>query len=140
MKKCWVCKKLLSNTEFYKDRTKKDGLCTKCKSCNKKQRDTWRRAHPNKHHKQQSRQHQRTRKRNLKFIREYKLNHGCSNCGYKESSVALDFHHINPTTKLNSISRLANDCYSLHKIKLEMKKCTILCANCHRVIEYEKKN
>ncbi len=35
MKQCYICKQEKNETEFYKNRTKKDGLCSQCISCEK---------------------------------------------------------------------------------------------------------
>ena len=64
----------------------------------------------------------------LNFIRHAKSG-GCSQCGEK-TPVCIDFHHIDPTTKLFNISsRLSK---SIKTLWNEIAKCTLLCANCHR--------
>lgn len=45
--------------------------------------------------------------------------------------VCLDFHHVRD--KIIEISRAAHCAWSLGKIKDEMRKCVILCCNCHRI-------
>jgi len=35
MKKCCKCKQIKEFSDFYKNKSKKDGLCTECKSCQK---------------------------------------------------------------------------------------------------------
>ncbi len=51
----------------------------------------------------------------------------CSRCGMDEK-VCLDFHHRDPKTKKYTIgSRL-----SVKTLLIELAKCDILCANCHR--------
>jgi hypothetical protein len=54
----------------------------------------------------------------------------CQCCGYDKLQDALEFHHKNPDEKDFSISthRGAN----IEKIKPEIDKCVLLCANCHR--------
>jgi len=69
----------------------------------------------------------------IKFLlREIKIKKGCTVCGYKEHWASLDFHHRNPKTKLFTISQGKN--IAKKKILQEIKKCDILCANCHRRI------
>ena len=54
----------------------------------------------------------------------------CQKCGYNKNLAALDFHHQDPSQKeftWNSVSVKPWD-----KIIEEMKKCVLLCANCHR--------
>src|SRR5271154_6759030 len=55
----------------------------------------------------------------------------CSKCS--ESNLAcLDFHHIDPSLKEGSISVMLNEFRSKESILLEIKKCMVVCANCHR--------
>ncbi len=70
--------------------------------------------------------------RNKKFIKRVKSIFGCSRCGYKEHPDALDFHHPNKD-KEKSLASYAKDGVSLEFIKNEIRKCVLLCANCHRV-------
>ena len=56
------------------------------------------------------------------------LGGGCYVCGYDKCNAALEFHHRDPTKKDFAISRQR----SLDKIKAELDKCVLLCANCHR--------
>ena len=64
-----------------------------------------------------------------KFIRRVKLFLGCIICGYKQHPHALHFDHIDVNNKKKEISGLVT--YSLLTIKNEMRKCRVLCANCH---------
>ena len=64
-----------------------------------------------------------------KFIRRVKLFLGCIICGYKQHPHALHFDHIDIKNKKKEISGLVT--YSLLTIKNEMRKCRVLCANCH---------
>jgi 5-methylcytosine-specific restriction endonuclease McrA len=67
--------------------------------------------------------------RTMRFIKRVKTMFGCSICGYKKSSVALHFDHIDASTKYLEISRMYNA--NMQRLKNEMRKCQILCANCH---------
>jgi 5-methylcytosine-specific restriction endonuclease McrA len=75
-----------------------------------------------------------------KVLRRYKLLKGCAHCGYKKHFSALDFDHINRTTKIKKISRIVRDTGSFKKIKNEVRKCEVLCSNCHRIKTYENKD
>lgn len=57
-------------------------------------------------------------------------NNGCSKCD-ETDHACLDFHHINPANKLFSISRGRARELAAQKIADEIKKCVILCKNCH---------
>lgn len=67
------------------------------------------------------------RKQKLKAI-EYKGGR-CSVCGYDRCVAALEFHHKDPTQKDFQISGGSR---SFQRMKLELDKCILMCANCHR--------
>jgi|TARA_R110000823_G_C15519868_1_gene455431 hypothetical protein len=64
-----------------------------------------------------------------KYIRRVKLFLGCIVCGYKKHPHALHFDHVDVKNKKKEISGLVT--YSLITVKNEMRKCRVLCANCH---------
>jgi hypothetical protein len=55
----------------------------------------------------------------------------CERCGYNKCIQALEFHHIDPTQKDFAIG-FKGHTRSFTKVKLEIDKCLLLCANCHR--------
>lgn len=59
----------------------------------------------------------------------------CEKCGYNKCNGALDFHHLNPLEKDFSISSTGTT-KSFERIKKELDKCILVCANCHREIHY----
>ena len=69
------------------------------------------------------------------LISNIKLEKGCARCGYNAHSAALDFNHIDPTTK--SFHVAADATRAWHKIEAEIAKCEVLCANCHRIHSYD---
>lgn len=68
-------------------------------------------------------------------IQELKSQYSCAKCGDTRGYV-LDFHHINPAEKENTIARMTSNNYELTKVYDEIKKCIVLCANCHREFHY----
>jgi hypothetical protein len=81
------------------------------------------------------------KKRNQNFVNRVKLKFGCKFCGYKQHSQALHFDHIDKTKKYESISYLTKSSYTnIIKLKEEMRKCQILCANCHAVKTYQNRD
>lgn len=73
------------------------------------------------------------------FRRRRKLNliHVCGDkcnlCGYNRVINSLEFHHINPQEKEYGIAANGT-CHNLEKDLQEVKKCILVCANCHREI------
>ena len=69
-------------------------------------------------------------------IRQMAINYkggGCEKCGYNRCIDALEFHHNNSSGKDFGISEKGYT-RSWIKIKEELDKCILLCANCHREI------
>ena len=52
----------------------------------------------------------------------------CQKCGYDTCAAAFDFHHLDDRDKDFNISSKQ----SWATIKVELEKCVLLCANCHR--------
>lgn len=109
-KKCTKCYLFKAIDEFYiqKDRP---GRTTYCKSC--LNLDTT----------------QRQKDIKMKCI-EY-LGSKCVDCGYVGPSAAYDFHHLDPTQKEFTLSRVRGR--SLKTLTKELDKCVLLCAICHRL-------
>lgn len=120
MKTCTKCNQLLPISVFdYKSGNKK-GLQNICKPCKHA---------PLKEH----RQHMR------RLVNRWKVMKGCSVCGFNGLHFQLDLDHIDPDTKHNSGNyRAYEPSWSKDKIKTELAKCVILCANCHRLKTFSK--
>lgn len=73
---------------------------------------------------------QRIRRNRIKIKSLEYLGGKCVKCGYNSSPNALDFHHLEEDKKSFTIGSSYN--LSWGKIKQELDKCEILCANCHR--------
>ena len=70
------------------------------------------------------------RKRTKKKLVEYKGGK-CCKCNYDKCIEALDFHHVDSNKKDFNISGKS---ISFEKLKNEVDKCILVCANCHREI------
>lgn len=68
---------------------------------------------------------------NLKLELIKDLGGKCSICGYDKNYAALEFHHSNPNEKEFTVSKWIYS-YKNSKIKDEVEKCILVCANCHR--------
>lgn len=69
-----------------------------------------------------------------RLIESIKLKMGCQNpdCCWSGDfhGCDLDYHHIDPNTKSNSIALMATA--KVERLVNEINKCTVLCAVCHR--------
>ena len=133
-----TCSKCIQNkvlSEFTKNKAKKDGYNSYCKQCNKNYQ---------KVHYENNKLYYIDKKNIRKdFIREFinrvKRKSKCSNCS--ENHIAcLDFHHMNTFKKDFSISVATQLGISMTTLKEELRKCIILCSNCHRKLHYKEDN
>jgi hypothetical protein len=62
------------------------------------------------------------------WLDEFKATRGCDICSERHPAC-LDFHHLDPDTKYKKVSRLI---YCRRRLLVEIGKCELLCANCHR--------
>lgn len=109
---CACCKELKNISEFNSNCRQSDGLQDKCKICF----EIWRK--------------KRIDNNKAKSI-EY-LGGKCVKCGYSKCNAALDFHHLNPKEKENG--KMQMTCWGWKRLKKELDKCILLCANCHREV------
>lgn len=117
----------------------------KVKEANRKKRDrvydpakrsVWRANRLAKNPEQREKENAQARARKdaiNKFLRAHKLSVGCSECGYSEHPAALEFHHQgDKEINLSFAKRLT-------QAKKEMKKCVVLCPNCHRIRHWNER-
>ena len=71
------------------------------------------------------------------YVWDYLSTHPCVECGESDPRV-LEFDHIRGR-KYKSVSVLADGNYSLDKVKAEIRKCQVLCSNCHRKKTYKER-
>jgi len=84
-------------------------------------------------YKQKLRDQGNERNKNIKvFLAEYKLEKGCLDCGYSKHHSALDFDHLYDKKFNLSFSK------SINQAKEEIKKCEVVCSNCHRIRTYNR--
>jgi transposase len=74
------------------------------------------------------------RRRRLKELLVAEAGGRCVMCGFDAYVGALQFHHLDPSTKSFAISR-DGVTRSLERLRLEARKCVLLCANCHAMVE-----
>lgn len=72
------------------------------------------------------------------WLENYKKSSSCLKCGNGDFRV-LDFHHKEKHLKTFTLANAVADGMNIDKIKTEISKCVILCANCHRIEHYDEK-
>lgn len=128
-KKCPKCGHTKLLTEFNKNKSKSDGRQIYCRECDKaRSKDSY----DNGNRKQQIRARDRRNKEaNHELVKRYKRFCGCTKCDEREVAV-MDLHHLDPSIKEANPSEMYK--HSRAKLKAEIRKCVVLCANCHRKV------
>lgn len=80
----------------------------------------------------QDRVAEQRRKNKIKLIKHF--GNKCHICNYDRCAAALEFHHIDKTTKSFALAQ-SGLTKSYNKLLVEANKCILLCANCHREVE-----
>lgn len=115
MRICYKCKIEKPESDFYKSSHTNGGLSSYCKKCHNK----W----------------TMDRKRIYKERLVEKFGNKCEKCGYDKCIGALEFHHVDPSTKdLNFKDIMRNA--SFEKMEKAVDGCILLCSNCHKEIHY----
>jgi len=70
------------------------------------------------------------RKKIRDYVKSYKNGKVCTLCGFADYR-ALQFHHTDRDNKEYSISEAKTS--SIKKLKKEIEKCILICANCHQI-------
>jgi hypothetical protein len=74
------------------------------------------------------------RRRRVKAILVEEAGGACALCAYDRCVAALQFHHVDPSTKRFHLA-LRGGTRALRDMREEAQKCVLLCANCHAEIE-----
>lgn len=118
---------------FSTNKNKPDGLNSECRDCANKYMKQYYKKNKDKHMEAVQKGNDYNRAR----VGRYKIEHGCCRCGYNEHPSALCFHHIDPEEKAFTIGSNVHLPWEI--LLSEIKKCEILCMNCHS-IEHSKYN
>jgi len=128
IKMCSACGNEKHLFEFRKDKNQKDGVQSRCKVC---ARAAINAAYETKYGEKTRARNQKRARIVLDNLKECRENSVCACCG-EDCAACLDFHHTDPSTKSFSISKAGNR--SWEAVLAEIKKCVVVCKNCHSKI------
>ena len=133
---CVTCKIEKELNQFYKCKKYKDGYNTRCRDCtNESSKKSYFRT-SGKRNKYLVDRRKRIKEEFENNLIQAKIK--CIKCGF-DHPAALDFHHRDPSQKLNTIGDLKWAGASKERMQKELDKCDVLCANCHRILHYNEK-
>ena len=130
MKRCIKCNQDKHVIEFSKRGTQ---LQSYCKECNK----LYHRDHYKQNKQDYLKKNYSYKKKYVAWIRSLK-NSSCVDCGIKYNPWIMHFDHRE--NKLFGIAEAANNTISKKKVLEEIKKCDLVCANCHAERTYKRRN
>lgn len=131
MKICSKCKFDYPNPledYFNKRSSAKDGFQQRCKNCIALFHKEHYQQNKEYYKKKSSKHNAEYRVRNLQYMVDYLKENPCIDCGEKDP-IVLEFDHL--SNKDCNVSEMQT--VSLSKIKKEIEKCVIRCANCHKL-------
>ncbi len=100
-----------------------------CKTCTAQRSKRWYGKNKTVHKQTVKENNKSYRQEVRQFVAEYLATHPCVDCG-ENDPVVLEFDHRGG--KVANVSMMASVGYSLEKVKAEIAKCDVRCANCHR--------
>lgn len=135
MKVCNKCLSRKDESNFFIRNKKTGRLHAQCKNCYKLYRKSYQKEHYKKYKNEYLK---RATMRRQRLRDEYRTNmilflkdKSCQLCS-EDDIRTFEFDHIDPESKLFSISQGVKMGYNWTEILTEIKKCRILCANCHK--------
>ena len=69
----------------------------------------------------------------------YLKDKSCAYCG-ESNPLTLQFDHKSKYNKTMDISKMISKNFSIKSIEKEVKKCRVLCANCHQIKTFKNRN
>ena len=133
-KVCTLCKVNKPIQEFSKSSKALDKHQWHCKSCAKEKIKLYRQQID---YKPKTNEYQLKRRLERKEWAIKYLGDQCAKCGNKFQPHIYDFHHKNPKEKENNLGMYLAGSFT--KLKKELDKCILLCANCHRDVHWGEK-
>ena len=128
MKLCNNCKVIKPLTEFSFQNKSKNQYATFCKKCHSEKYDIPRyKVNPKFFKEKNTAYKNETRRKYFEYIKTLK----CENCGFNDWRC-LEFNHRDPATKYKNVSDMVAR-HSFENVLKEISKCSVLCANCHRI-------
>lgn len=122
-KHCFQCDTMKPVSEYNR---RGERWQSRCRACQK----IWYEEHKEQHLRNSTRNRKRQTEAARQYIVMYLRQHPCVDCG-ESDAVVLEFDHVRGK-KLCSVTAMYRRGFSLSKIKEEIAKCEVRCANCHR--------
>lgn len=131
MKSCRVCKEDKPLKAFHLNKSCKQGVVGTCRSCTGERVSGW---YITNRSRRQSVANEKNRSRKQKVVDHF--GGKCHDCSGIFPNCVFQFHHLDPSQKdINPSGAMARNEETMW---IELKKCVMLCANCHMIRHHYK--
>lgn len=137
MKTCDTCKQDKELSDFNKNKSKKDGLNSICRECSNKRSKKYYSENKQHHVDVIIKRNNKIKGESQNKLLEIFRKSSCKDCGNKDYRV-FEFDHLPRYKKFRDVGNMLCSGYSWERILDEIKKCDIVCANCHRIRTIER--
>lgn len=135
-KRCARCRHRKPLADFYRKKTSPDGHHAYCKSCHNQVMKDYYRRNRKKVLDWTNARKARVRREWTELMIELKDGKPCSDCRVSYPWYVLDFDHVRGRKRFG----IAGSATRLRKqVLAELKKCDLVCANCHRKRTFERR-
>ena len=134
---CSECKETLDLACFSIRSTSKDGLQGRCKKCVAKYFRRHYKSHRQYYLDKTKRRRPVYRAQVVAYVMAVKAVNPCKDCGNQYPYYVMDFDHVSGV-KVGNVAQMKSSA-TLSKVKREIAKCDLVCANCHRARTYNRK-
>ena len=130
-KVCTICHETKPLVAFTVRSKNKDGHTSRCRACvNASHKRRY--ASRSEHYRERLKEFNKKLKDDkAEKVFNYLRRHPCVDCG-ESDPVVLEFDHRDRATKRLAIAQMIERRYSWQTILVEIEKCDVRCANCHR--------
>lgn len=127
-KTCSVCRESKSLDEFALSARNKDGRQYHCKECGKA-------AGKRNYLENRERYFAKAKQRDKEMREKIRVLKSvpCADCQNTFDPICMDFDHLPEFDKVKDISDLMRGRVAWSTIEAEIKKCEVVCSNCHRI-------
>jgi hypothetical protein len=129
MKRCKICDTDKDEEQFSWRNKAKGQRQAYCRECKRRYNDTWYGKHAASHKANVALNNRRYKAAAEAIILAAK-SVPCADCGRNFPPVAMDFDHV-AGDKIAEVSRMR--IWNLDKLRVEIAKCEVVCACCHRI-------
>jgi hypothetical protein len=130
VKQCTRCREWQPTANFVFKNRRIEKLSSNCKACARLFcREYYQRSKPTFLRRKRKRM-AAARHRNRQFVLDYLSQHPCIDCG-EADPIVLEFDHVRDT-KRSDLSSLVTAGAAVESLRIEVLKCVVRCANCHR--------